>query len=315
MTLHRFAVAAAVSLFASAGFAQDVSIESCQATFTYDQPPTRAIALYQQATEIMLALGLEDRMIATAYLEDEIPEQWRAAYDSIEVHYERLPAREVVLATDANFLLAGFDSAYRDTNLGPEAEWHEIGVGTYLVDSECRNKYPGNVPVQAETIFVDLERIGALFGVEERAQEVADDIASRLDVALEEAPGAGLTAFLFDSGDDTPYTGGCCGSPNLLLESVGLTSISANIEGRWADIAWEAVVIADPDVIILNDAGWSTAQEKRDYMENDPVLAELTAVREGRFIVVLFSETLLGMRFVDGVERLSRELKALEIEG
>ena len=65
---------------------------------------------------------------------------------------------------------------------------------------------------------------------------------------------------------------------------------------------------------MLNDAGWSTAEDKRAYMENDPVLSQLTAVKEGRFISVPFSETVLGVRFVDGIERLSAGLVALEIE-
>ncbi|WP_206513237.1 ABC transporter substrate-binding protein [Pelagibacterium montanilacus] len=303
-------LAAALVLVTGPALAQ-VSIESCDTSFSYDAPPERVISIYQQATEIMLSLGLEDRLIATAYIEDEIPARWSDAYDEVGTHYERVPAREVVLASNADFLIAGFDSAYRDTNLGAEAEWHEIGVGTYLVDSECRNTYPGDVPIPLDTIFVDLERIGSLFGVEDRAEELIADLDGRLDAARADMPGEGLSAFLFDSGDDTPYTAGCCGAPGLLLDSVGVENIAGHVEGRWADLAWEAVVVADPDVIVLNDAVWSTAAEKRAYLENDPVLSQMTAVREQRYVVVPFSETVLGVRFVDGVERLSRGLADL----
>lgn len=309
MTSLRLPLALAATLFAAPAFAQ--SIESCATTFEYETPPTRAISLYQQATEIMLALGLEDRLIATAFLEDEIPAQWKAQYDTIEQHYEELPAREVILAQNPDFLMSGFDSAYRETNLGAETEWHAIGVGTYLVDSECRNTYPGDAPIPVETIFVDLERIGALFGVEERAAELSAELRDRLDDALESSPGEGMTAFLYDSGTDSPYSAGCCGSPALLMQSVGLTNIAEDVEGRWANLAWEAVVTADPDVIVINDAGWSTADEKIAYMEADPVLSQLRAVQEQRYVIVPFSETLLGVRFVDGVERLAAGLEAL----
>lgn len=312
MTMRKILLAASISLFSGAAMAE-VSIESCEASFSYDQPPTRAISVFQQTTEIMLALGLEDHLIATAYLEDAIPEQWQAAYDSIGQHYEEVPAREVVLASNADFLFSGFTSAFRDNQLGPESDWHAIGIGTYLVDSECRNKYPGDTRIPVETIFVDLERIGALFAVEDRATALIAELQARLEAATEHKPGDGLKAFLFDSGSDTPFSAGCCGSAGLLLESVGLTNIAGSVEGRWADLSWEVVVTADPDVIVLNDAGWSTAQEKRAYMENDPVLSELTAVKEGRFISVPFSETVLGVRFVDGIERLSDGIETLAI--
>ena len=97
------------------------------------------------------------------------------------------------------------------------------------------------------------------------------------------------------------------------MESVGLTNIAANVEGRWADLAWEAVVTADPDVIVINDAGWSTAEEKIAYMEADPVLSQLRAVKEQRYVTVPFSETILGVRFVDGVERLAAGLEQLDL--
>jgi iron complex transport system substrate-binding protein len=311
MNLQRLTLAAALSLLAGSAFAQ--TIESCDTSFAYDTPPTRAVSLFQQATEIMLALGLEDRLIATAYLEDAIPDRWIDQYNTIPQHYEELPAREVILAENPDFLFSGFNSAWRDTGLGAESEWHAIGVGTYLVDSECRDTYPGDVPIPVETLFVDIERIGALFGVEDRAAEVSAELRTRLDSALETSVGEGLTAFLYDSGTDTPYSAGCCGSPALLMESVGLTNIAANVEGRWADLAWEAVVTADPDVIVINDAGWSTAEEKIAYMEADPVLSQLRAVKEQRYVTVPFSETILGVRFVDGVERLAAGLEQLDL--
>lgn len=311
MPVRKLVLAASLALFSAPAFAQ--SIESCEAVFTYDAPPTRVISLYQQATEIMLALGLEDRLIATAYLEDAIPDQWLEAYEGIADHYERIPAKEVVLASNADFLIAGFNSAWRDTNLGPESDWHAIDVGTYLVDSECRNKYAGDTRIPVETLFVDLERVGALFGVEDRAEELSVELAARLEAATVDQPGAGLTAFLFDSGSDTPFSAGCCGSAGLLMESVGLTNVAGDVEGRWADLAWEAVVTADPDVIVLNDAGWSTAEDKRIYLENDPVLSQLRAVQDENYVVIPFSETVLGVRFVDGVERLAQGLIDLGI--
>ena len=306
-------LALAATLLAAPAFAQ--SIDSCgEISFDYDEPPRRAISVFQQATEYMLALGLEDRLIATAYLEDEIPEQWRAAYEGIATHHERVPAREVVLAANPDFLLSGFVSPFRDDQLGAQEEWHDVGVGTYLVNAECRNIYDGTEPMTTDPIFVDIERLGALFGVTDRAGTLSDDLRARLDAALQSSAGEGLTAFLFDSGTDTPYSAGCCGSPALLMASVGLTNIAADVEGRWANLAWEAVVSADPDVIVISDAGWSTADEKIAYMEADPVLSQLRAVRDRRYVIIPFSETLLGIRFVDGVERLAEGLEALDIE-
>ncbi|MBW4982427.1 ABC transporter substrate-binding protein [Mameliella sp. CS4] len=301
-----------LALAAGAAQAEPVTIESCGMSFTYDTPPSRAITLNQQATEVMLALGLQDRMVGTAYMDDAIPEHWRAAYDTVPVLAEKYPAAEVVLAQEPDFLFAGFGSAFSEDNLGDVQQWHDLGIGTYLVDASCKAAHPKDVPLTQAPILRDIEVIGDIFGVADRADVLIAETRARIDAVQNDPAGGGRTAFIYDSGTDTPYSIGCCGGPALLARTAGLQSISADVSGTWIDLAWERVVAADPDVILLIEADWSTAADKRAHLENDPVLAELSAVRNGRYVVVPFSETLLGMRFADGVERVNAQLKALD---
>ena len=303
--------AAALALAITPAMAQDLSIESCETVSHFDAVPSRVVTLNQQATEIMLALGLEGHLVGTAYLDDAIPERWTAAYNAVPVVAEQYPAREVVLAQNPDFLFAGFNSAFGEKNLGSQQEWNALDIGTYLVNVECRNLHPANVKLTTAPLFVDLERIGALFGVEEKAADVAQDIRPRLDAVAGANPGQGRRAFLYDSGTETAFSAGCCGAPGLLLDSVGLTNISADVEGRWADLAWEAVVAGNPEIIVLIDAEWSTAEEKIAHLKADPVLSTLDAVKNERFVTVPFSATLLGVRYVEGVEDLGAQLAAL----
>ena len=65
------------AMLAAPTLAQEAVVQSCGGTFAYDTAPTRAITLNQQATEVMLALGLERSMVGTAYMDDAILPQWR----------------------------------------------------------------------------------------------------------------------------------------------------------------------------------------------------------------------------------------------
>lgn len=312
MNFTRPLIAAAIALAATPALAADLSIESCETVSSFEAVPSRVITLNQQATEIMLALGLEGHLVGTAYLDDVIPERWKAAYDRVPVISDRYPAREVVLAENPDLLFAGFNSAFGEKALGAQQEWNALGIGTYLVNVECRNLHPADVKLTTEPLFIDLERIGALFGVEDKAGEVAGEIRNRLDAVADANPGQGRRAFLYDSGTETAFSAGCCGAPGLLLDAVGLDNIAGEVEGRWADLAWEAVVAGDPEVIVLVEAEWSTAAEKIAHLKADPVLSELEAVREERFATIPFSATVLGVRFVEGVEKLGEDLAALD---
>lgn len=75
-------------------------------TQEFTEAPTRAISLNQHVTEIMLALGLEDSMIGTAYLDDEIYEPLQEAYEKIPVISDQYPSKEQVIALEPDFYTA-----------------------------------------------------------------------------------------------------------------------------------------------------------------------------------------------------------------
>jgi len=307
-----FISVATLPVLATAAAAQETTIQSCGQTYTYETAPERAVTLNQQATEVMLALGLADRMVGTAYMDDDILPQWRDAYDAIPILAEKYPAREVVITHDPDFLFAGFSSAFSEDNLGAQQEWHDLGIGTYLVDASCDLANPKDVPLTTAPILTDIRIIGDIFGVEDRAAALITDLEARFDAAQVDHVGRGRRAFIFDSGDATPYSIGCCGGPGLLIETVGLENIADDVEGRWVDLSWERVVTENPDLIVLIEADWSSAADKRAYMEADPVLSQLDAVKNGRFVTVPFSQTVLGMQFADGLDNLSAQLADLD---
>ena len=51
--------------------------------FTYASVPQRIVSLASPATEMLLALGLEDSVVGYAMQENEIPEKYKAAFDAL----------------------------------------------------------------------------------------------------------------------------------------------------------------------------------------------------------------------------------------
>ena len=99
----------------------------------------------------------------------------------------------------------------------------------------------------------------------------------------------GLTALWYSSGTDTPYVGAGIGAPELVLETAGLTNIAGDIDKTWTSLGWESIVDADPDVIVLIDADWNTAQSKIDLLESNPATARLTAVQNDAYLILPFA--------------------------
>ena len=74
---------------------------------------------------------------------------------------------------------------------------------------------------------------------------------------------------------------------------------------------WEAIVAADPDVIVLVDAPWNTAESKIAKLEANAATAALPAVQAQRYVVVDFPSTEAGVRNVGAVASLVDQLGEL----
>jgi iron complex transport system substrate-binding protein len=293
-----------------------VTVESCTAVqdeegelqlgaaaYTYTEAPSRAITMNQHVTEVMLALELQDSMVGTAYIDDEILPQYQEAYGVVPVLSEQYPSKEVVLAQDPDFIYGGFRSAFGDSAAGSQEELNRLGIGTYLTSSICNAGSPDSL----DDVYADIRNIGKIFGVSDRAEALVRELEQDVADAAAQAGGSGdaLRVFLFDSGDDAPYTATCCSMFTNMIDTAGGGNIFADVAGRWETVNWEEVIDRDPELIVLTEADWSTSQEKIDLLLGDPALADITAVKERRFVVLQFSSLVPGIRNAAAIAELA----------
>src|ERR1700741_5334487 len=99
-----------------------VSIENCGVSTTYAYAPKRVFAMNQAATEIMLALGLHERMVGTAFLDDAVLPEFAEAYDTIGVRAPGYPSGELLSLSRPDFIYAAYPSAFAREVAGPRDE-------------------------------------------------------------------------------------------------------------------------------------------------------------------------------------------------
>lgn len=309
-----FSIAATLLLTACGGSsdsdadAASISLQNCGRTVTLDGPAERAVTLNQGATESALSIGAEGQMVGTAYLDDAIAPQWQAAYAQVPVLDEKdYPSREALLETRPDLVLSSYSSAFDDKAVGSPESLADLGIAAYVSPFGCRDKAK-RPPVAWDSIATEITDYGTLFGRAPEAAAVVTRMRETLTGIESAAPAEGKSIFWYDSGTDTPYVGGNAGGPQLIIDAVGGSNVFAGIDGAWADGSWETVLAADPDVIVLADASWDTAEAKKNYLRSDPALKDLTAVRENAFVVVPFSASTPGPRLIEGAALVNEQL-------
>ncbi len=286
-----------------------VSVDNCGTTVRVDAPPRRVVTIKSSATEMMLRLGLGDALVGTAFSDGPVPDDLADAYAAVPVLSDKVPGQEALLAVEPDFVYAGWESNFSADGVGDRATLAGLGIAGYVSPAAC--KEPGSMPdpLTFEDVFGEIREVSSFFGAQDAADQlVAEQQAQLAEVSPVTEP---TSALWYSSGSDTPYVGAGIGAPQMIMDAVGLTNIAAGVHDTWTSFSWEQVVAADPSVIVLVDASWNTAEEKIDMLAANPATAQLTAVREHRYLTVPFASTEAGVRNVEAAASLADQLAAL----
>jgi iron complex transport system substrate-binding protein len=298
---------ATLSSSPSSDAAFPVSVDNCGTSTTYAEAPKRAFTMNQAATEIMLALGLQDRMVGTAFLDDEVLPEFAEAYTRIRVRATAYPSREMLLATRPDFIYAAYKSAFSDELPGMR-ELLQSGTESYLSPSDCTN--PAHSSSEStDMVFDEIRDIARIFGVTSRAEQLIAGYRSDL-AAIRDRIGQVATAprvFWWDSGLP-PYVAGCCGTPNEIMRLSGAQNIFPDLRGTWGTVSWDDVIERNPEVIVLVDASWASAAQKRQFLQANAIFAGIDAVKHERFVTVSFSDATPGIRNIAAARRVAEAL-------
>ena len=292
--------------------AAPVTVDNCGTEVTFDAAPERVVTIKSSTSEMLLALGVGDRIVATAYPDGPVPEEWAADAPELPVLAERVPSQEVVLEQEPDLVYAGWESNFSADGAGERESLDALGVHTYVAPSACKGEGYRPNPLTFDDVFAEIREVAGIFRVPEAAEELIAEQTGQLEDVQPLQTEA--SALWFSSGTDTPFVGAGIGAPQLILDKLGLTNIAGEIEDSWAPFNWEAVVDADPDVIVLVDADWNSVEQKIGVLESNPATANLTAVREERYLTVDFAATEAGVRTVPAVVELADQLAALGLD-
>ena len=298
--------ALALLLSATSAAAFPVTVQSCDREVTFDAAPTRAISNDVNLTEMMLVLGLRDQMVGYTGISGwkTLDEQMRAGVAELPELSERYPTKEVLVAADADFYFAGWNYGMTVGGEVTPETLAPFGIQVYELTESCIH-IGTKSKISMQDMYDDLLNLGRIFGVEDRAEALVAGYEARLaEVTAGVDRADPLRVFVYDSGEEAPFTAGRYGMPTALIEAAGGVNILDDIEKSWTEIGWEAVVERNPEVIVIVNYGDVTAEQKIAFMKTNPAFAGIDAVVNDRFVVLDYVEATPGPRNIEAVEKL-----------
>ena len=291
-----------------------VIVKRCGQDVTYTKP-SRVIAYEAGSADKMFALGLDDHLLGyvmTPTNPDPATSPYAAHYAKKPLLSDQLLNKETVVEKKADMVIAGWNSGFSEKRgITPEI-LDKLGVQSFMHTESCFN-YPGYPEKQRpfEALYTDMERLGKIFGGEDRAATVVTDMRTRV-AAVEGKVPAGKPrprVFVYDSGTDKPFTTGSQVPADQIIESAGGHNVFHNLEKRYTDVSWESIVQANPEVIIIMSYRDQPAAQKIAFLKNHRALKGVDAVKNNRFYVMDYNEMISGPRVIYGAEKFQAWLE------
>ena len=304
-----------ISLFAlsSQAFAFPITVQSCNREVTFDTAPQAAISNDVNLTEMMLVLGLTDHMVGFTGINgwNKLDKEMRDGVGELPELAERYPSKEVLLGAGADFYFAGWNYGMTVGGEVTPQTLEPFGIKVYELSESCTH-IMDKPAASMNDMYSDLLNLGRIFGVSDRAETLVEGYRTKLQKIMVNLPvlEAAPRVFVYDSGEDTPFTAGRYGMPNALIEAAGGSNIMDDFEKSWSTVGWEAVVERDPEVIIIINYGDVTADQKRAFMIEKPAFADISAVQNNRFVVLDYVEATPGPRNIGAIKKLAEAFRS-----
>ncbi len=214
------------------------------------EPPARIISLAPNLTQMVVAAGAQDRLIAvTPFCEapEEIPRLSGGLQPETEEVFARQP--DLVLTTPI-------------TPAATRQQLARLGLRVEVIDT-----------ASLDDIRRAMTRLAILLETSEPPSSSAKTTT----------PATHSAALLF--GAETGYSAGRGTHADEILQAAGLDNIAAAAGGPWPQLGEEFLLAADPEVIVIADYGGTKREDVLKILQRHPVRRHLTAVQSGQIVV------------------------------
>ena len=330
-------ICAVVSMLAqtasAASTAYPLTIENCGVKVTFDKAPARAVGLGQNSAEIMLLLGLEDRMAGTAFWPNKVLPQLAEANAKVKVLTVEFPTFEAILAQSPDFVAAALPSL-----LGPSSkvakreDFENVDIPSYISPSTCvaegtaKDKFGYGERSKLwnmETLYQEIDELAQIFDVRDRGEALIADLRKREAALRSEPPKDGKKlSYVFWFSSPSPsadaYLGGKYSASGFIADVLGGTNAITS-EAESPALGWESIIASNPDVIVVAQVDrnrWDLDQSeaKIQFLTTDPATSQMPAVKNKAIVVMDGQAMNPTVRTIYGAEQVARQLKALGLK-
>jgi iron complex transport system substrate-binding protein len=201
-------------------------------TVVFEVPPSRIVSLASHATEIFCAVGAGEQLVAVEQFANcPAASDTKPAVDAFQ------PSIEAIVAYNPDLVYAWYDPG------GLVQSLRDAGVPVFFLE----------VPAGIEGLFDNIRLIGEMTGRDDEAEALIEEMEAERDAIVVSIGEGEAGPRIFHESDASLYTARSDTFVGELYTLLKAQNIADGAETPYPQLSSEAVVAADPEVIVLAD--------------------------------------------------------------
>ncbi|MBA8901440.1 ABC transporter substrate-binding protein [Phyllobacterium sp. P30BS-XVII] len=310
--MKRTLLALALSALSAPAWAFPVTVDSCGKPLTFDVAPKRAVIQDINMSEMAFALHLQPSIVGVSGITGwyKLDDAFKKQQGSIPELAPKYPTLENLVAVEPDFFFAGWNYGMKPGGEVTPDTLAPHGIKTLELTESCIHLDKNRPAATMDLLYGDMEKLGKIFGKEDDANKLVSGWKTEL-ASLKTKIGdkSGTRVFLYDSGEDKPFTAGKFAIPTAMISEAGGSNIMADLDTSWGTTSWETVATRNPEFLVLldyqDDAGY---QKLLDFLKSHPAMKETDAVKNNRFVALRYAELTPGPANIEAIIKMTKAM-------
>jgi ABC transporter, substrate-binding protein len=288
---------------------QIYNAEGKEVSVTFENAPQRIVSTQLSITELLLQLGLKDKIVGIMDNDNPVDDKLQAELSSLKsLGYKSTISKEAIISVDPDIVMGKSTLMFTDKAIGTVENYLDQGINVYTLLSSA-----DVVDQSLDNIINDIRTVGMIFDVQDRTDAYADSLEKQLNetvnnVSAKTQGKEKMKVILMAGFQDNTFVAFSSSMHSAMLETVNAVNV---LDKGGTGLTPENLIALNPDAIVYvtSKRFEATDADAIDRLLNEPTIQNVPAIANKKILKIGYDDIMdYGARDISTVGILANFL-------
>lgn len=288
---------------------QIYNAEGKEVSVTFENAPQRIVSTQLSITELLLQLGLKDKIVGIMDNDNPVDDKLQAELSSLKsLGYKSTISKEAIISVDPDIVMGKSTLMFTDKAIGTVENYLDQGINVYTLLSSA-----DVVDQSLDNIINDIRTVGMIFDVQDKADAYADSLEKQLNetvnnVSAKTQGKEKMKVILIAGFQDNTFMAFSSSMHSAMLETVNAVNV---LDKGSTGLTMENLIALNPDAIVYvtSKRFEATDADAIDRLLNEPTIQNVPAIANKKILKIGYDDIMdYGARDISTVGVLANFL-------